>query len=348
MSAVIMPLDAQAAWVKGDESPEYRKRRYETNAQTIANAIQRGGLRLDSASVASTGYFLARELEQKLNIVLQEKYEDLNLINLFPRLPGIAPGAEEYSVEDKSYSGDAEIYNGSSRTIPTVGARRGEKSRRVHNFVTSMRWDYFDEERAAFANQPLRADLMFAARRAIAQLHNKLLLQGDDDIGFEGILNGRSPKRVSTVAYNSGTSADTMLADLHGHANFAALRTKRVFTPNAMIISQNLDLVISQKQRSVASDITVKQAFLQDNPFVQRIVVVPEFDGAGPGGEDLMFFCRLGDQRSAAIAVAKPFSMLPLDVDLFERRIPCYARFGDLVQFEPLNNLLVYADADAS
>ncbi len=223
-----------------------------------------------------------------------------------------------------------------------VGASQKEERFPVHHLVIGMRWSLFDEQASTFASSNLREEYMFAARRACMEKYNELLLKGDDDAGFTGLLNSEIPKVATGVSYVSATTADDIIADLHAKANFASERSKNRFMPDTVAMAPSEHNLFTTKKRSTTTDQTIMQAFRQDNAYISEVQIWPELAGAGPNGENLMLFYKRNNRRAIDRVEVKPFSVLPLERQMFDRIIPAYSSHGGLVTRDPLYNLLAY------
>lgn len=114
-------------------------------------------------------------------------------------------------------TGSAKIFaaGGSAKDIPFVGEDGGEKSQKVYDIVTGIRYDLREIEAtqvmATRTDIPsVRLDMLRpeSARRAVAELENRLVLVGDAKYGIEGLLNatGITSEDVADGAAGSGAA----------------------------------------------------------------------------------------------------------------------------------------------
>jgi hypothetical protein len=115
-------------------------------------------------------------------------------------------------------TGSAKIFaaGGSAKDVPFVGEDGGEKSQKVYDIVTGIRYD--SAERLKLLKSwrqeqiylPSELDMLRpeTARRAVAELENRIVLVGDTKYGIEGLLNatGITSEDVADGAVGSGAA----------------------------------------------------------------------------------------------------------------------------------------------
>lgn len=113
-------------------------------------------------------------------------------------------------------TGSAKIFaaGGSAKDIPFVGEDGGEKSQKVYDIVTGIRYDLREIEAtqvmATRTDIPsVRLDMLRpeTARRAVAELENRIVLLGDSTYGIEGLINATGITSVSVADGAAGSGA---------------------------------------------------------------------------------------------------------------------------------------------
>ena len=324
--------------------------RVDQNAEAIYAAMQQAQyddrfdqLNVDSRDMSAQAFHFARELEHVYQETLREQYAPNNAFELWDIDSRPSAGAKTHTVKRVSHTGQARYYRGNSSDRGATGAEQREKEFPIHPIVTTVKFDFFDDLASQFAQSGLKEELQYAAHQTIRDFKNDKTFEGDEEHGVYGIKNYPwTPKTVSSVEFTRMADPNEMLAELHRLASYATITSKQTHQPNRLVMGTRKHKVISQTKRSATTDQTVKQAFLEDNEEIRSIVSVHEFDDAGPGGSDMMFFDRENDRRSMANVIPQGFSMLPVQRTGFEFEIPCYMLDGGVIQRDPLNNLLVF------
>lgn len=149
--------------------------------------------------------------------------------------------------------GSAKIFaaGGSAKDIPFVGEDGGEKSQKVHDIVAGIRYDLREIEAtqvmATRTDIPsVRLDMLRpeSARRAIAELENKLVFVGDPAYNIEGLLNATGITSVSVADGVAGSGAakklwanktpKEILKDLSAARTTA--KQKGLFNPDTLVL----------------------------------------------------------------------------------------------------------------
>ena len=140
---------------------------------------------------------------------------------------------------------------GSAKDIPFVGEDGGEKFQKVYDIVTGIRYDLREIEAtqvmATRTDIPsVRLDMLRpeSARRAIAELENKLVLVGDPAYNIEGLLNATGINSADVVDGAAGSGAakklwanktpKEILKDLSTARTIA--RAQGLFNPDTLVL----------------------------------------------------------------------------------------------------------------
>lgn len=301
--------------------------------------------RLDSVG-SGAGIHLARQLEHVYAEVLKEKYSPTNALDLFEVDSSVPAGARTHTVRRIKHNGEARFYEGNSSRRPTASVEQREKTFNLAPVITSIRISFFDQLAADFSGFALRTELEDAARDVMDRFLNDKILNGAPSRGLPGVLNYPwVPKFVSAVVPNSDTE-EAVLVDLHAKANFAAERSKGLYSPSRMLLSIRMHNYLSTTKRSATTEDTILSAFLKDNPYISEAIPVHELAGVGPSGEDAVIFDRK-DRMAFSRVMAREFTMLPAQDQGMDIEIPCYSIFGGMISREPLHNTIAYYDASS-
>lgn len=302
--------------------------------------------KLDSLQPGA-GFHMARQLEHIYDEVLREEFPPTNAMSMIPVDGSVPVGARTHTVRRISQQGEAVVHRGNASEVPRVSVSQEEEQFPVHHYVIGIGFDIFDLASSDFANSALRQELQDAAQVTMQEFLNEKTWFGDKDHNIYGVLNYPwTPKMVLPLAATGGADTDAMLAQLNAAANFAHEESKTVYSPNALIVSPRMYRYMSTTRiANSVSDTTILEFFKKANPRIQTIEEAWEMQGRGPGGTDIMFFCRR-NRRSVANAIVQGFTMLPIQQVGFENLIPCYMSHGGVIQRDALNNLVCYIEAE--
>lgn len=196
------------------------------------------------------GLFLYNKLTQKLPGVLAKRYRLLKFENgsIVPTEADLEAGAAEVVRDTMNEIGDAEIIGDGAFDMPVVDVSAGED--RYKTIMVGSAFSYtFQQERAyEMGNAELTDRRMLAARRSIAERHNKLAAYGDARVGFTGMLNNPSVT-LNNSSFNPNTATPDDLAGFFVDELKAAHKnSNNVETPMDVLISVGLHFLLIKKR----------------------------------------------------------------------------------------------------
>ena len=323
-----------------------------------ADVAEAAGIRMDSAGAArfdsaspSAGLFMARQLEQRLAKVLETPRPVLNSDKLIPVSTEVMPGARTYTISRFDQTGEAIIWRG-GQNIPRVGLVQEEETRPVRHLASSFAFDIFDQASANFANLPLAAKLLVAARRANGELRNRLAWYGNAASDVYGVLTyPYLDKKVCATAFDGTASPDDVIAELMAGAHYAAENSNGVFGSTDMITTAYVKRYLMSTPRSSNSDVSIGKWFLENNDAgITEIKVAHELrSGTGiPTGAHAILFTKAGDQDAMRMEVPQPFTTLPMQQIGPDFVTICYESFGGVNMPYVGHSLLMFVDVPAA
>ena len=331
--------------VSKDSAVEYR---VQQNARLLrekyahAKATGGGNSRLDALG-DNVGLHLARQLEFVYAEVLKTKYAPTSALELFEVDRRVPAGARNHTVRRMNAQGQARFYEGNSSRRPTVAINQEEETFNVAAIETSIRLNFFDLLATDFSGIALRAELEDAARDVMDRFLNDKIWNGAPERKLPGVLTYPwVPKATSAITVEPGvTNPDALLASLHRRSNYAASKSKGLFTPNRMITSIAMRDYMASTKRSATTEDTILSAFLRDNQYIDEVIGVHDLRSAGPNGEDVALFDRR-DRNAFVRVMPAEVTMLPMQSLGMDMEIPCYSIYGGMISREPLHNLITY------
>lgn len=292
---------------------------------------------------ASETAFFARELEAVKARTYDIKFAPMKALSLLPISSDAGEGAEAITYRSFEETGIARIISSYADDLPRADVRGKEFISPVRSIGCSYGYSHQEIRAAAFANRPLSTMQASAARRANDQKVNRLAWFGDSNYGLQGLLNNPNIPTVSVPADGTGASTlwvnktpDQILRDLNQVANSIIGLTEGVETPNTVLMPIEQYTLIASTPRSSTSDTTILEYFLLNNPFITTVDWVPELDGAGTAGADIMIaYDRSPDKLELQLPM--PFRQYPPQERNLNFEIPCESRFGGLLVYYPLS-----------
>lgn len=325
---------SQARTVNRMDAKRYKKRRIRMNAQ-----------RFDSVAPGQ-GVHLAKELEHVYSEVLREQFPPQSAFEAFEMDQSVPEGARTHTIRRRSRQGDVRVYRGNSKDIPNVSLTQDEETFKVQHYITGIELDFFEQKSNSFAGTNVRRDLEDTGKQALLEFANDATWHGLPEYGLPGVLNyPYSPKMVSAVTFSRSTNPEKMYRTLNRMANANSYTSKNVYSPNRLLTSKQVRDILYETEFDDGSGDSVAERFLRRNEHIDSISTAHELRGAGENGEDCLLFYRR-DRRSIANVIPKMPTMLPVQKQGFKLWVPIYMTHGGVVQRDPLNNLVAYADTE--
>lgn len=285
--------------------------------------------RADATIPATSGYHLARELEDISAEVLRTAEAPRNGWTLFPRF-GINPGAKRWGFRRITRTGDASFYVGGNEPIPSVNNARNEVLFPQHTLVTSFGWDMFEAMASDFASSNYVSEGLAACQLALSELGNHLIFNGSPAHGCFGLLNyPKMPRIYSSTAFDGTASVDDVLAALNRAYNYSTQASKGTLRHNTVVMGRRVYNYLSDTRIGTVTDTTILQ-FWMSSKGITSVEIADELDGAGRNGRSLVLFYNRDPRTGVSVALGADFTALPPQLMGFGSRVYCYMRFGGL------------------
>jgi hypothetical protein len=243
--------------------------------------------RLDNLAGPGVGIFFARQLEQILAEVYEEKTPPRAGLNLFiPDMTSVSSGAKTFTRRMWTSMGIAKWVENYSKDFPRVATASEEATFKTKRMGASYGWTLDEIKAAQFANVPLESRLGVAARRTIEQKHNDTIWLGDETVGLHGILSYPWTPHVvlAEPLSSSATSNSALVVAVMDFIDGIKTLTKGVTECRRLMIPLTEWNYISSTQYSTASDKTILDYMRSVRPGVEFISVAElddDFTGLG-------------------------------------------------------------------
>lgn len=314
------------------DSARYQSRLEQMN-RNILRSTERGAQQYDSVS-SSTGLFTERELTRVMSEVLQEVRAPLHGMDIAPvASDGLSAGVRHWVQYREQAHGQWRVFDGNSEDLGSTSISRHKMEGRVLPIVTSVRWNWFDQESASAAMLDLRGKLMRAA--------NEVLMEGVNSLTFDSSLypNLIGLDKLPFVdapllgSFGAGSTGPALCNAIQAVIDEQIETNKQAVNPNQCRMGLKLYNVIRVKPYdSQGGTETVLQKLQRDNPGITfgGFWELDSFDGgAGMVVQDT--------QRGCRTKLAQEPRMLPLQEVGLNYLIPIFIMFGGIESRQPMN-----------
>jgi hypothetical protein len=103
-----------------------------------------------------------------------------------------------------------------------------------------------------------------------------------------------------------------------------------------MMIPAKIHGDLATRPRATTSETTILEFFLKNSPYIKNVEVVPEAEGAGTGGTDVILMYKK-DSDKLTLEIPQPFEQFQPEIKGFETVINCHARCGGVIIYYPLS-----------
>jgi len=300
---------------------------------------------------ANEGLFMAKELEKIKTKSYDVLYPEFTATKNIPVSTDAGPGAETITYFQYDSVGVAKIISNYGTDTPRIDLVGKKFTSDIKGVADSYGYSIQDVRAARMAGKPLEQRKANAARKAIDQEINRIAYFGDAANGLnglfthpnvtayvlptDGVLNGAVAGTAAATKFVNKTP-DQVLRDLNGMVDGIVSLTKGVETPNTMLITHKTNGDLTSRPRATTSDTTILAFFLANNPYIKNVEVVPEAQGAGTGGTDLIVMYNKNPDK-LTLEIPQMFEQFPPQLEGLETVVICHARCGGVIIYYPLS-----------
>lgn len=289
--------------------------------------------RFDDSTLSA---FVGEELLDIVPQMYDRLFPELDARDHIPMGTSVSPGAMEWGYNSMDKRGKAEILGANATNMPRADVSKDRKTFPIRTLVIAYGWTIEEIEAARFAGTQLDRGKAEAARRAIAELDNSILLLGDISHNLPGFLNNPATPRLAVPNGSWATAtADNILADMNFITDQVWILSERTHRPNTML------LPLAQFRRVHTLRVgdttqTVAKFFLENNGFVKEIRSLPDLATISPtGGASALVYQK--DPGMLSGIVPLEFQQLEAQVWGLEVLVPTRQKSGGTVFFYPLS-----------
>ncbi len=293
--------------------------------------------------------FFAKQLEAVKAKTYDIQYAELKGRLVVPVSMDAGPGAESIKYEQFDSVGVAKLLASYADDLPRADVKGKEFISPVKGMGASFGYSVQEVRAARMAGKPLEQRRANAAKRAILQKENDIIMFGDSATGLKGFLNHASVPLVTLPADGTGASilwstktADLILRDLNLLCNTIVSATKAVEQPDSLLLPVTAYTFLASTPRSSTSDTTILEYFKLNNPFVKNVGWLNELETAGAGSLRRMVAYKKDSDKLTA-EIPQDFEQFPEQERGLEYVVPCHSRVGGVILYYPMS--VAYADA---
>lgn len=290
--------------------------------------------------------------KRQLEIIKKKEYNEKNRIlqsvSLIPVDPEVrGEGIETITYRTYSKTGIAAFFGDYGGSIPRVDVFGQEQSVKPYRYGSSYGYSIFEIKKAIRAGVNLKSKKADAVYRAIAELTDEIVWNGNARRGIQGFLNypGISEYAVpngagGTTPWSNKTSSE-IYADMRAMVKTPYITTNGIEKIDTLLLPIEQFEYIKDIQFSTASDLTIMEYFKRNNPDVM-VEAVSRLDGAGDGGLDrMMAYVKDADHLTQEFPVP-PKQEPEFQEDPFNYVVPVWAEHAGVIIYYPAS--VIFAD----
>lgn len=296
----------------------------------------------------SDGLFFQRQLEAIETTTYDVLYPDLEARECFTTNTFGGAGVTTLTYRSYDRVGKAQVINARATDLPKSDISGKEYSISVKTIGTAYDFDIDEVAAAQVTGMPLEARRAMASRRGYEEFINDAIWYGNDDFnGFftptaSGGYLDQNPVPAGVggeTEWGSGTAnqktPDEVLADLFTACNDMYSSTKKIHSPNELLLPVDKFLYIQETPRNDVSDTTILQFFLANQKFITAdgVKALNAIEGRGTGGTEC-FIVMNGKTpegtETIRIRETLPLQFLPVQLHGLVYEVPGRGRFAGL------------------
>ena len=193
--------------------------------------------------------------------------------------------------------------------LPTVAVHRSSHLVRVTQYGIAIHYNMFELGRAMLLGIPFNADYMTSARRFAEEETDRVVLHGDPDMGWDGLLNSSvidaqnvAPQAGSGTAlswfaktgYDIARDVNTAVGDVWTQSNTVEVADTVALGPVAMNLLVTTPINPENPETSIRMWLRNNNIYTQETGNPLNFITLRGLDTAGPGGVGRMLVYRRG------------------------------------------------------
>lgn len=289
---------------------------------------------------ANQTVFLREQLTAVKREVVRVEFPEYKARSLIPVKNDTSSGKEYVEFQVLERVGRAKIVSDYAKDFPRVQLKGTSHIGKVKSLGASFGYSINEVRNAAETNISLNSEFATAAKEAIIAEENEIAWFGEETHRLYGVFNNPNIPRVLAPSGTAGTdwedkTPDEIIEDLNLCVNGVSENSLGVHTANVLLLPLTKYNYIASTPRSSTSDTTILAWFLQNNPYVERVMWLNELEEASSSGGAMAMAYRL-DPRVLQLEIPQDFEIFPEQNEGMEMKFPCHSRIGGVHIYKPL------------
>lgn len=299
----------------------------------MAGTLTKGEMRLDEAGI---GAFL-QSLEYIETLVRQRKYPKLLFASgkIVPLENLNIPWADTTTYRMLTGVGMFELAQDYTTNLPMMDVLTEEVSIPTYKYIGGYQVSEEEAYKSVHMGMPIDEQKVAVVNRIALQTLNRLIAFGDPKTGMPGFINHPAWLRsYALYPLDSSSTSNQCLATLKSPVTSIIRLTQGAEEPDAMLLPINeYEYLTDARLDDTLSD-TILGQFLKTNGHIKDIQPLPELEGAGPDGENVMIVYSRNPETVKA-RVTDPFRFRPLLPMPFGYQRPAAFKFNGILPYSP-------------
>lgn len=289
---------------------------------------------LNDARLGDDGtVFFQRQLEAIEAQTYDVLYADLEARGVFPTNTFGGAGATALTYRSFNKVGRARVINARAVDLPKSDISAFETSRKVRSVGVAYDFDIDEIAAAQMAGLPLEARKAMAARRGYEQYVEHTVWDGDAAAGLSGLFDNPDITRSNVLKSWDTATEEEILAQLNAMVSAMYSSTLKVHKPDTLLLPVAKYMYIRSKARSINSDKTILQYFLENNGFVSDVRPINAILGKGDAGSECaVLISWKSPEGLETVRIREPLPLLfqPVQLHGLVYEVPGRGRFSGL------------------
>jgi hypothetical protein len=299
---------------------------------------------------ASSSIFFRRELEFVKAKSYDVEYQDLMARQLFPVSSEAGAFAQIITWTQYDRVGMAQIISSYAKDLPRADITGDQISSPVRAIGLSFAYTVDEVITAEAVGKNLEQRRVNAVQRGSEETIDNIAWYGDAATGLPGFLtNSNIPTGAVTPGAGGGTTwasktPKEILFDVNNLFGTMYEVTRKKERADRLLLPILQWNYIMSTPRSDNSDTTIAQYLVANSPFLTSlddIMAVPEMDGAGTGGADMMAIYT-ADPDKLTMEIPMELQFLPAQEIGLTFEVPAWAKTGGVIVYKPLSIRFAY------
>jgi hypothetical protein len=281
-------LSDLASLINKDETAEIKKE----DIQIADTDLSDFHLSQNLIKDVNTSVFFLRELEYIQRQSKDIKQKNLKGTLLIPVSNEAPEWASSITYRRLTRVGRAKVIADYAHDFPRADVYREEFTIKVKGIGSSFGYSKDEIMQSSATGLSLDKERALSCKRAIDELQDDIIWNGDNDFGIQGFINYpgiteyTTPNGIGGDTEWSTKTPDEIIADMNALVTTVINTTNGVEAPDTMILPIEQYRLISTTRMGDGSDETILSFFLKTNGVIKMVDWLVELNGAGAGGSD--------------------------------------------------------------